>query len=195
MFVRVGFLLLAALFLPAAASAQTVAIAEAQATARAVGKDDLVRCRQLWGEALARTGLSTVVVAGEGKGKAAGPDAEFVASLAVDRDGEAVVFTGLASRVRLDKWAVRHEARAPAADPDAWGAALDSLADQLASSVRAAPPRQAMQPPPRARVKLKHASVAPAASGAAEVAPGEATPAPAEEPEAAIAADAEDDAE
>lgn len=155
-----GVLLVAALLLPAAAGAQTVAVADPQATVRGVSREDLAGCRELWAAALARTGLATVATNGK---RGAGPDAEFVASLAVDRDGDQVVFTGLASRVRLDRWGFRHEARVPYADRAAWGEVLGDVAENLAGAVRSSPPRTTAQPPPRARVKLKHVAAPKAA--------------------------------
>jgi hypothetical protein len=152
---RAGLLFLAAMLLPAAAGAQTVAVAAPQATVRAVGPEQLARCGARWTEALARTGLQTVATAGKGRGEAAVVNAEFVASLAIERQGEDVVFTGLASRVRLDRWSARREARAPFTDPAAWDEALDSVADGLAAAVREAPPRETTQPPARPRVKLQ----------------------------------------
>jgi hypothetical protein len=178
MFPRAGVLLALALLVPASAGAETVAVVDPQATVRGIAKEELARCKELWGAALARTGLTTVAVRGKDR---AAPAAEFVASLAVDRDGDAVIFTGLATRVRLDRWAARHEARAPFADPAAWAAALDEVAGSLAAAVHGAPPRLAAQPPPRARVKLRHAALAPAAAAAAPApanAPALAAPAP-----------------
>jgi hypothetical protein len=195
MFPRAGVLLALALLVPASAGAETVAVVDPQATVRGIAKEELARCKELWGAALARTGLTTVAVRGKDR---AAPAAEFVASLAVDRDGDAVIFTGLATRVRLDRWAARHEARAPFADPAAWAAALDEVAGSLAAAVHGAPPRLAAQPPPRARVKLRHAALAPAAAAAAPApanAPALAAPAPEAAPasaEDAAPASAED---
>jgi hypothetical protein len=181
-----GLLFLAALLAPVAAFAQTVAVTAPQATVRGVDKEQLARCGAQWTEALARTGLETVATAGKGRGDAAVVKAEFVAGLSVERDGDSVVFTGLASRVRLDKWSARHEARAPLADPAAWDEALGVVADSIAVAVRTAPPRETTQPPARPRVKLKVAGRGPGAE--------DALAAPAEEPGSPVDGDAGDEA-
>lgn len=158
MFRSAAALLFATLFLPGTAGAQTVVAGDPQATVRGVGKDTLAACKALWEEALLSTDLEVAFSVHPKDEKTSPP--EFVVSLAVDRQGDEMVFTGLASRVRLDRWATRYEARAPYSDRVAWGTALGTVAEQIAAAVRNAPARLAIQPPVRPPVKLGHAASA-----------------------------------
>ena len=150
----------AVLALPAAAGAESLAIAEAAAISPGIEKAEVAKVRALFEEALRETGIE---VAGSGK-----RGAEFVASLSLAKaDGE-LVLTAQVSRLELDLWAARAEARVQGATPESLAAAVQDLAGQLTLAMRTAPSRSAAQPaarPPALKLREAASPPAPAPTG------------------------------
>ncbi len=137
-----------AALVPSAALAQSLAVAEAEAYHRGITREELKRFRDLYTDALRKAGANVTPAYGR---RADLRGVEFVTSLSVGRVGEDYLLTAQVSRIRLDRWASRAEARARLTDGASIAAALDQLAGGIVSSVRSAPPRVAAQPPRKAR--------------------------------------------
>jgi len=158
----IALALAALLAAPVAAGAEGVAIAAAAAISPGIDDAQVANVRAQFEEALRQTGID---VGTRG--------AEFVASLSLGRAGDELVLTAQVSRLRLDSWAARAEARVQQDTPEALAAAVQDLAGQIILAVRTAPARSSAQPTtrPPAR-KLVRVQPAPA-----PVAPGQDTPA------------------
>lgn len=159
----IAVVLAALLAAPALAGAQSLAIAEASAITRGIEKSDVAKVRGLFEEALRQSGIE---VAAPGKKGAA---AEYVTSLTLAKDGTELVLTAQVSRLRLDLWAARAEARVQEASAEAIAAAVQDLAGQIHLAMKTAPARNAASPESRpAARKLDVPAAASAQADAAE---------------------------
>lgn len=158
----ISLLLAALLAAPAAAGAQSLAIAEASAITRGIEQAEVARVRGLFEEALRQSGIE---VAPAGKKGAA---AEYVTSLSLAKEGTDLVLTAQVSRLRLDAWAARAQARVQEVTPEAIAAAVQDLAGQIHLAVKTAPPRSAATPETRPPARKLRVEAAPAQADAAQ---------------------------
>lgn len=141
-------LALCAGLVPAVGAAQGVALADAEAYHKGISREEVKRFRDLYEQSLRKAGAAITPAYGK---RADTRGIEFVTSLSIGRTGDDFILTAQVSRIRLDGWASRAEARARTTDGAGISAAMDEIAAGVVTAVRAAPPRTTSQPPRKNR--------------------------------------------